>query len=80
MLVRNLKYAINDDQLKILLYVVEYLQRHKSHYGTGFALLQAILSRKFCSADVHELMRETGELSIISPSESVRSMARKVKS
>jgi hypothetical protein len=78
-MVRDLKYSINDDQLRILLYVVEDLQKNVSHYGTGFALLKAILGRKYCTADVHELMRKTGELSFVAYSDSVRLMARKVR-
>ena len=77
-LVRDLKYAIDDDQLRILLYVVEDLQKNRSHYGTGFAFLKAILTRKYNSPDLHELMRKTGELSIIAYNDSVRLMARKV--
>ena len=78
-MVRDLKYAINDDQLRILLYVVEDLQKNVSHYGTGFALLKAILRRKYSTGEVHELMRKTGELSIVAYNDSVRLMARKVK-
>lgn len=78
-LVSDSKYTINDDQLRILLYVVEDLQKNVSHYGTGFALLKAILTRNFDSAEVHELMKKTGELSIIAYSDSVRYMARKVR-
>ena len=72
------KYAINDDQLRVLLYVVEDLQKNISHYGTGFAMLKAILTRNFNCVEVHELMKKTGELSIIAYNDSVRYMARKV--
>lgn len=77
-LIRDLKYEISNSQLRILLFVVEDLQKNVSHYENAFSLLRAIIGRKFNIPEVHELMQKIAELSICSYNEKVRLMARKV--
>lgn len=78
-LIRDLKHKINNQQLRILLFVVEDLQKNKSHYATAFSLLGSIIERRYNILEFHQLMQTVAEQSIKSNLENIRLMARKVK-
>lgn len=78
-MVKELKHEISNDQLRVLLFVAEDLQKNVSYFSTGFSLVGAVISRKYNIPEFHQLMRKIAEMSIVSYSESVRYMARKVK-
>ncbi|XP_022902088.2 small subunit processome component 20 homolog [Onthophagus taurus] len=78
-LVRDLKFhVIKPEQLKILLLYIEQDLHDYDRQATAYGLLKALLSRKFSSPEIYDIMKKVMELSIISELPHIRSQSRSV--